>query len=267
MRVMVVGGGPGGLWAAKMAGRRGHVVDYAVRMKRLPQDRMMAKLKSYGMILTAYCPVARGKLLDDPIIGVIAKARGKTPAQICLRWLIQQPMVAAVPRALEERHIVDNFDVFDFSLSDDEMRQISALRKQHIRIAYPPERADRGRDLFRDGRRCHRGRAYRGVRARSCRAQHREVAHEIDVEHPRPDGTHVLIRTGSSWAVAEATLKGKDGQKTLDLRGSRSKRLVVFSHSWGQVGTHVLEVRVKGTAGRPRVVGMMQYEHGSAHPV
>jgi 2,5-diketo-D-gluconate reductase B len=107
----------------------------------LPQERMLAALKRHGMILTAYCPVARGKLLDDPIIGEIAKARGKTHAQICLRWLIQQPMVAAVPRALEEAHIREDLDVFDFSLSDEEMRQISALRRRNIRIADPPERA------------------------------------------------------------------------------------------------------------------------------
>lgn len=107
----------------------------------LPQDRMLAALKRHGMILTAYCPVARGKLLDDPTIGEIAKARGKTHAQICLRWLIQQPMVAAVPRALEEAHIRENLDVFDFALSDEEMRQISALRRRNIRIADPPERA------------------------------------------------------------------------------------------------------------------------------
>ncbi len=107
----------------------------------LPQDRMLAALKRHGMILTAYCPVARGKLLDDPLIGEIAKARGKTPAQICLRWLIQQPMVAAVPRALEEAHIAEDLDVFDFSLSDEEMRRISALRRRNIRIADPPERA------------------------------------------------------------------------------------------------------------------------------
>ncbi len=107
----------------------------------LPQDRMLAALKRHGMILTAYCPVARGKLLDDPLVGEIAKARGKTPAQICLRWLIQQPMVAAVPRALEEAHIAENLDVFDFSLSDEEMRRISTLRRRNIRIADPPERA------------------------------------------------------------------------------------------------------------------------------
>jgi|SRR5215813_10743459 len=107
----------------------------------LAQDRMMAALKRYGMILTAYCPVARGKLLDDPVIGDIARACGKSDAQICLRWLMQQPMVAAVPRTLQERHIAENIDLFDFSLSDEEMRRISALRKRNIRIANPPERA------------------------------------------------------------------------------------------------------------------------------
>ena len=107
----------------------------------LPQDRMLAALKRHGMILTAYCPVARGQLLDDPVIGEIAKAHGKTPAQICLRWLIQQPMVAAVPRALEEAHIAENLAVFDFALGEQEMRRISALRRRNVRIADPPERA------------------------------------------------------------------------------------------------------------------------------
>ena len=107
----------------------------------LPQDRMLAALRRHGMILTAYCPVARGKLLDDPVVGEIAKARGKSHAQICMRWLVQQPMVAAVPRALEEPHITENIDVFDFSLSDEEMRRLSALRSRNIRIADPPERA------------------------------------------------------------------------------------------------------------------------------
>jgi diketogulonate reductase-like aldo/keto reductase len=50
-------------------------------------------------------------------------------------------MVAAVPRSLEEKHIEQNLDVFDFSLSDEEMRRLSALRSRKIRIANPPERA------------------------------------------------------------------------------------------------------------------------------
>ena len=107
----------------------------------LPQRRMIAALKRHGMILTAYCPVARGELLKDPIIAEIAKAHGKSTAQIALRWLIQQQMVAVVPRALEEAHIAENRDVFDFSLSGPEMQRISALRSRKLRIADPPERA------------------------------------------------------------------------------------------------------------------------------
>src|SRR6476469_10364523 len=53
----------------------------------LPQDRMLAALKRHGMILTAYCPVARGQLIDDPVVGEIAKPHGKTPWQISLPWL------------------------------------------------------------------------------------------------------------------------------------------------------------------------------------
>jgi 2,5-diketo-D-gluconate reductase B len=107
----------------------------------LPQDRMLTALKRHGMILTAYCPMARGKLLDDPVLDAIAKAHGKTVGQVSLRWLIQQPMVAAVPRPLEEAHIREDLDVFDWSLTADEMGRISALRTRQVRIADPPERA------------------------------------------------------------------------------------------------------------------------------
>jgi len=107
----------------------------------LPQDRMLAALKKYGMILTAYCPLARGKLLQDPVLREIGEAHGKTIAQIALRWLVQQPMVAAVPRALTEGSIEENLNVFDFALSDQEMQRISLLRKNRMRIADPPERA------------------------------------------------------------------------------------------------------------------------------
>jgi diketogulonate reductase-like aldo/keto reductase len=75
------------------------------------------------------------------VLGEIGRAHGKTHAQVALRWLIQQPMVAAVPRPLEEKHIEEDLDVFDFTLSEAEMTRISALRRRNIRIADPPERA------------------------------------------------------------------------------------------------------------------------------
>jgi len=107
----------------------------------LPQDRMLAALKKHRMILTAYCPLARGELLNDSVLAAIGKAHGKTVAQVALRWLIQQPMVAAVPRALSENLIEENLNVFDFTLTEAEMQKISALRSKRVRIADPPERA------------------------------------------------------------------------------------------------------------------------------
>ncbi|WP_158807192.1 aldo/keto reductase [Beijerinckia sp. L45] len=107
----------------------------------LPQTAMLAALKRHGMILTAYCPVARGQLLDDPVITEIAKIRGKTTAQVALRWLVQQPLVAAVPRALSEAHIDQNLDIFDFALDEAEMALIATLRAKQLRLVNPPERA------------------------------------------------------------------------------------------------------------------------------
>jgi len=107
----------------------------------LNQDKLQAACRRHGMILTAYCPVARGELLKDPVVGAIAKAKSKTPAQIALRWVIQHPGVAAVPRAFESAHAAENLDVFDFSLTDEEMHKLSALRARNLRVVSPPERA------------------------------------------------------------------------------------------------------------------------------
>ena len=107
----------------------------------LRQDKLMEALGRHNMILTAYCPVARGELIKEPLLDEIAKEKGKTIAQVALRWLIQQPMVAAVPRALESAHITDNINIFDFTLSDEEMDRIGELRSKNVRIANPPERA------------------------------------------------------------------------------------------------------------------------------
>ena len=107
----------------------------------LRQDKLLDACRRHGLILTAYCPVARGQLLNDPVLRKIAEAKGKTTAQVALRWLTQQPMVAAVPRALEGAHVVENLGLFDFALSEEEMRKIGELRARNVRVADPPERA------------------------------------------------------------------------------------------------------------------------------
>ena len=70
----------------------------------------------------------------------IAAAHGRTPAQIALRWLVQQPDVGIVPRALEFHEIEENIALFDFDLSDTEMNAIGALRDNNLRVVSPEVR-------------------------------------------------------------------------------------------------------------------------------
>ena len=69
-------------------------------------------------------------MLDDPIIEAIGVRHDKTVAQVVLRWLLQQDQVAAIPKAASEAHREANFDVFDFELSDDEMKAMFDLGRE-----------------------------------------------------------------------------------------------------------------------------------------
>jgi diketogulonate reductase-like aldo/keto reductase len=93
------------------------------------------------MILTGYCPLGRGRLIKDPLIGEIARRRNKTVAQIALRWAIQHGNVAPIPRSSNPQRIAQNLAVFDFALDGEEMQQIAALHRRDGRIADPAGRA------------------------------------------------------------------------------------------------------------------------------
>lgn len=103
----------------------------------LDQTAVKAALDARGMALTAYSPIAHGRAAKDATICGIAKAHHKTPSQVSLRWLIQQGGVAAIPRSANAARIAENFDVFDFELTDPEMTAISALRSSDGRITSP----------------------------------------------------------------------------------------------------------------------------------
>lgn len=106
----------------------------------LRQDKVLAACARHGMILACYAPLARGRVLDDPVLTEIGVAHDKTAAQVALRWLIQQPQVAVVPRALETHEIEEDIDLFDFELTDAEMARIGALRDRNLRIVDPEAR-------------------------------------------------------------------------------------------------------------------------------
>src|SRR5471032_31039 len=111
----------------------------------LDQSKLLAAVRQRGMAFIAYCPLGRGRLFSDPVLGEIAKARGKSIAQIALRWLMQQG-VGAIPRSSNPERIADNFKVFDFTLSDDEMKRIFALNRPNGRITNPVGRVSGGWD-------------------------------------------------------------------------------------------------------------------------
>ncbi len=107
----------------------------------LDQSRLLAAVRRLGLALTAYCPLGRGRLISDPVVAEIARAKGKTVAQIVLRWHLQQPNVIPIPRTSNPGRQAENLNILDFTLSDDDMQRIHALARADGRIANPAGRA------------------------------------------------------------------------------------------------------------------------------
>jgi diketogulonate reductase-like aldo/keto reductase len=80
------------------------------------------------ILVTAYSPLAEGRVVRDETFTAIGDRYGKTAAQVSIRWLIQQDGVIAIPKSSTDRYIRENLDVFDFELSDAEMRAITDAR-------------------------------------------------------------------------------------------------------------------------------------------
>jgi 2,5-diketo-D-gluconate reductase A len=79
-----------------------------------------------GILTEAWSPLGQGLELEDPAIVEIARAHGKTPAQAIIRWHLQLGNVV-IPKSVTSSRIRENFDVFDFELSDEQMQSIDAL--------------------------------------------------------------------------------------------------------------------------------------------
>lgn len=107
----------------------------------LDQTKVLDYCRRKGLIFTAYCPLARGRLLQDPVLAAIAQTHNKTIAQVVLRWIVQQDNIAPIPRSSNPQRIAQNLEVYDFALAGDEMRRIHALAKPDGRIANPAGRA------------------------------------------------------------------------------------------------------------------------------
>jgi 2,5-diketo-D-gluconate reductase B len=100
----------------------------------LGQDALLGLVRERDLTLTAYSPLAQGKVARDRTLVEIGDAHGRSAGQVALRWLIEQPQVTAVPKASSHERRVENFDIFDFELTDADRDRIAALPKDDRRI-------------------------------------------------------------------------------------------------------------------------------------
>lgn len=90
----------------------------------------------HHIVLTAYSPLALGKVREDALLQAIGDRHGKTASQVTLRWLLQRGIVS-IPKASSRAHIQSNLEIFDFALTPEEFDQIDHIDRWE-RLAYRP---------------------------------------------------------------------------------------------------------------------------------
>uniref|UniRef100_A0A8C6BFE2 Aldo-keto reductase family 1 member A1 n=1 Tax=Monodon monoceros TaxID=40151 RepID=A0A8C6BFE2_MONMO len=109
----------------------------------LAQNKLIAHCQARGLEVTAYSPLGSSErawrdpdepvLLEEPVVLALAENHGRSPAQILLRWQVQQK-VSCIPKSVTPSHILQNIQVFDFTFSVEEMKQLDALNKNLLFI-------------------------------------------------------------------------------------------------------------------------------------
>jgi 2,5-diketo-D-gluconate reductase A len=106
------------------------------------QQRALIELHTQlGMATQSWSPLGQGKALGDPVIGGIAARYGRSPAQIIIRWHLDNGLIA-IPKSVTPQRIAENFAVFDFKLSDSDLAAIAALDSAQGRIGPDPATAN-----------------------------------------------------------------------------------------------------------------------------
>ena len=103
----------------------------------LDQRPLLNLMRERGLVLIAHSPLARGAVLNEPVLQEIATRRKLSVAQLVLRWLVQQERVVAIPGVVNVEQLRDNLKVLDVTLTSDEMTAISVLARG-MRIVNPP---------------------------------------------------------------------------------------------------------------------------------
>ncbi|MCQ8782475.1 aldo/keto reductase [Mangrovibrevibacter kandeliae] len=104
----------------------------------LSQEAVLGACARHEAALVAYSPLGRGgDILSNSAVREAAERHGKTPAQIVLRWEIEQDKVAAIPRTSKAERLAENIDIFDFELTEAEHDALTALTTRRARLVNP----------------------------------------------------------------------------------------------------------------------------------
>lgn len=107
------------------------------------QNELKKRLAPYGTVIEAWYPIGHGDadLINEPVFAKLAEKYGKTNVQIILRWHIQEGTII-FPKSTNPQHIKDNFDIFDFEFTEEEMEQIRAVDKNVRFFTVPLEQQE-----------------------------------------------------------------------------------------------------------------------------
>jgi len=103
----------------------------------IDQSKVLTEAQKTGMSVTAYYLMADGAVPKDEVLKDIGARHGKTAAQVVLRWAVQQKDVIALSKTATESRLPENFDIFDFALSEEEMAAVHKLARPDGRIVSP----------------------------------------------------------------------------------------------------------------------------------
>ena len=93
----------------------------------LNQDKIFAMAIEHELLVTAYAPLAIGRVSTEPLLLAIGAKYGKSAAQVALRWICDHPNVIAVPKSRSKNRLIENFNIWDFALSQEETQSITEL--------------------------------------------------------------------------------------------------------------------------------------------
>ena len=105
---------------------------------RLTQEPLRKFCQENEIAVTSWSPLARGRIFDELVLAEIAEAHGKTIAQVIIRWHLQSGLIV-IPKSVTPSRIAENADIYDFSLSGEEMARIDGLNQDWRTGTHPDD--------------------------------------------------------------------------------------------------------------------------------